>query len=211
MLRNLTFACTLIAAALAAPLPITAAAATRSTSSVDDDGASFDPMVVYEEHGGRELAEETEETDGRKLAEVTNGAAATKKKVAGASGPGQMGVSSLRYKLSQSYCPTADATEKGLLACKNQELGHRVRSAKDEAAKKALVDERKALYAEAAKKSDADKKKAAADHKTMYSKAYGKYCAGAKSATDVCTNELMKKMYSGAKAIGGKKAKKKKD
>merc|ERR1712054_609375 len=132
------------------------------------------------------------------------------KKVAGASGPGQMGISSLRYKLSQSYCPTADTTEKGLLACKNQEIGLKVRAAgKDEAAKKKLVDERKALYAEAAQKSEADKKKAAADHKTMYSKAYSKYCAGAKLTSDVCTNELMKKMYGGAKVIGAKKAKKK--
>ena len=43
--------------------------------------------------------------------------------VAGASGPGQMGLPALRYKLSQAYCPTAAETEQSLLACKNYTLG----------------------------------------------------------------------------------------
>lgn len=205
MLRTLVCVCS-AAAAIAAPVflePMSTAAAAAHASSFDvGDSSSFDPLVMYEE--GRHLAEESE---GRELAETT---IASTKKVAGASGPGQMGISSLRYKLSQSYCPHADSAEQSLLACKNQEIGRKVRAAKEDAVKKKLVEERKALYAAAAKQSDADKKKAAADHKVFYAKAYGKYCAGANSASDVCTNELMKKMYGGAAAIGAKKAKKKK-
>merc|ERR1711934_1245297 len=99
---------------------------------------------------------------GREMGETIT---ASTKKVAGASGPGQMGISSLRYKLSQSYCPSADSSAQALLACRNQEIGRKVRAAKEDAEKKKLVEERKALYAAAAKESDATKKKAAADHK----------------------------------------------
>jgi hypothetical protein len=208
MLGNLVFVCAL-ASALALPVSIepTATAAAR-TFEFEHDAASFDPMVAYEEQG-RQLEEE--ETEGRQLAEATKSTAAPKpKKVAGASGPGQMGISSLRYKLSQSYCPSADEAEKALLACQNHQLGVKVKGSKDEAAKKKIVEERKELYAAAAAKPDAEKKKAAADHKDMYSKAFSKYCVGAHSSSDVCTNEMMTKMYGGAKPTGAKKALKEK-
>ena len=102
--------------------------------------------------------------------------------------------------------------EKSLLACQNFEISRRVRAAKDDAEKKRLIDSRKALYADAAKKSDAEKKQAAADHKQLYSKAFSKYCASAPTTSDVCSHELMKKMYGGGmgsgQAVGAKKAKK---
>ena len=202
MLRTIVVAYA-TATALAAPVWVESMPTVPSV----DDFASFDPMAAYDE--GRLLAEEL---DGRQLAETTAAATAKAKKPAGASGPGQMGVSGLRYKLSQSYCPTADSVEKGLLACKNQALGAKVRASKDESAKKQLTEERKALYAEASKMNDADKKKAGADHKKLYVKAYAKYCAGPPSAhADVCQNDLMKKMYAGtsSKIMGAKKAAKK--
>merc|ERR1719502_367029 len=113
-----------------------------------------------------------------------------------------MGLSALRYKLSQSYCPTAEPAEKNLLACKNYEFSSKIRSSKDDAEKKRLGEERKAMYTEAGKKTDAEKKTAAAAHKKLYSAAFSKYCAGANASGDLCKNEMMTKMYGGAKAIG---------
>jgi len=202
MLRNLVFACAL---AVAISLPVTiepTVAETAARTFEFDDGASFDPMAALD---GRQLEEEI---DGRQLAETTTASTATKKP-SGASGPQMAGLSSLRYKLSQSYCPSAGEAEKVLLACKNLAISQKVRQAKDETEKRRLVDERKALYTAATKKPEAEKKKAAEDHKAMYSKAFGKYCAS-KATSDVCTNELMSKMYGGAKTMGVKKAKKKK-
>merc|ERR1719453_1330233 len=101
-----------------------------------------------------------------------------------------MGVSAHRFKLSQSYCPTADASEKELLACKNYEISKAIRATSD----------------------DAEKKAAGAAHKVFFSKAYGKYCGASdkNAASEVCTNSTMKTMYGGATAIGARKAKKQK-
>lgn len=211
MLRVL-LATAAFAIALAAPI---------SFEAIEFDAASdlafdraFDPTAVFAfAADGRQLAEDEyelmsiTEPAGRQLAETATPTAT--KKVAGASGPGQMGISSLRYKLSQSFCPSADDASKTLLACKNYEISHAIRATKETAEKAKLGEQRKALYAEAAKKSDAEKKQAAADHKQLYSKAFAKYCVGAPTS-DVCTNELMKKMYGSAKPVGAKKAKKKK-
>ena len=66
-----------------------------------------------------------------------------------------------------------------------------------------------ALYAAAAAKNDTDKKAAGAAHKSLYSKAFAKFCAADPNAkSETCTNEMMKKMYGGATAVGARKAKK---
>merc|ERR1719230_2284207 len=62
------------------------------------DDTAFDPVNAYEAHIDEE---------GRRLATSTataTGSGTPKKKVAGASGPGQAGLSALRFKLSQSFC-----------------------------------------------------------------------------------------------------------
>jgi len=111
-----------------------------------------------------------------------------------------------RYKLAQAVCPTADATpfEKELLACKNYEISHKMKGASEEL-KKTLGEARKALYTAAAAKPAEEKKKGAAAHKVFYTKAYAKYCA-THATTDTCTNEVMKKMYSGERRKRVKKA-----
>merc|ERR1711990_980331 len=118
------------------------------------------------------------------------------------------GLSELRFKLAQSICPKATDAEKALLACKAFQLARKIKAAKEDGDKKKLGEERKALYAEAAKMTDADKKAAAAAHKELYAKAYGSYCGGsaATAASDVCSNEMMKKMYGGVKPVGVRKA-----
>jgi len=106
-----------------------------------------------------------------------------------------------RYKLSQHACPTAEDSEKALLACKNYEISHKIKGAGEEQ-KKVLGEERKKLYSEAAAKPTEVKKAAGVAHKVFFAKAFAKYCAE-KPASDVCANETMKKMYG----AGGEKRK----
>ena len=95
-----------------------------------------------------------------------------------------------------------------LRVAQNYEINKKIKATSDEAEKKRLVEERKTLYGVAAAKSAEEKKAAGAAHKQLYSKAYGKYCVAANAASEVCTNELMKKMYGGPIVMGAKKAKK---
>ena len=119
------------------------------------------------------------------------------------------GLAALRLKLSQSFCASEQATdtEKGLLPCKNVEISTKIKATTDTTEKKKLTEARKALYTAAAAKTDAEKKSAAMTYKALYTKAFGTYCS-TNAASDVCTNESMKKMYGGSATA--KKAKKKK-
>jgi len=194
MLRTLAFAFA---------FACTSALGTTTIDELPLDVASHDPMAIYEMSAvGNALA-----SVGRQLAEVIASTPAAKpKKPSGASGPGQMGISALRYKLSQAYCPTADAKDKSLLACKNFEISKKVRATTDVEEKKRLGDERKALYTAASKTSAADKKAAAEAHKNFYSRAFKQLCSRSPTS-DVCTNDLMKNMYGGDAAVGAKKLK----
>merc|ERR1711988_1240973 len=62
--------------------------------------------------------------------------------------------------------------------------------------KKSLMAQKMQLYRDANAKSETEKKAATVAAKTLYTKAYAKYCVGTKLTSDpVCTNDLMKKMY----------------
>jgi len=104
---------------------------------------------------------------------------------------------SFRFKFSSAYCPTASESEKQLLACKNFELSQRLKSA-DDTTKKTIAEEKKKMFAAAAAKGTEEKKTALAAHKAMFTKAYAMYC-GNKASDEACSNELMKKLYSGEK------------
>jgi hypothetical protein len=103
----------------------------------------------------------------------------------------------------------------------NLELKNKIKKASDDAEKKRLGDERKALYTAAVAKSDGEKKATAMAHKLLFSKAWRTHC-GAHTTDAMCSNETMKKLYGGAAhkagakpkgasgASGAKKSKKKK-
>ena len=119
------------------------------------------------------------------------------------------GLSQMRFKLAQAICPNrATPAEKALLACKAFELARKIKGAKDEVDKQRFGEERKALYAEAAAMSDADKTVAAAAHKDLYARAFSGFCGGAAvtAASEMCTNEMMRRMYGGFKPIGQRMA-----
>ena len=139
-----------------------------------------------------------ESVDGtmRQLAEMVSGASSS----SSASKSSASHHSAFRYKLSAAYCPNADAVEKELLACKNFAIGSKMKSVKDETEKKALSEERKKLYAAQGSKSAEEKKASAMAHKALFTKAYALFCSKASHAQqETCTNEEMKKLYSGAK------------
>jgi len=102
-----------------------------------------------------------------------------------------------RLKLSGAFCPSASEAEKSLLACRNFELSKKLKSASDDT-KKALLDEKKKLYAAAAAKPEEEKKASLAAHRAMFTKAFAAYCPS-RPTDEACTNELMKKLYSGEK------------
>jgi len=111
-----------------------------------------------------------------------------------------------RLKYSSAACPSAEEAEKSLLACRNFELTQRLKSAGSDSAKKAISEEKKKMYAAASAKSTDEKKTVAAAHKVLYTKGFSKFCA-MNAADEACTNDLMKKLYSGAS--GSKKRSKK--
>lgn len=112
-----------------------------------------------------------------------------------------------RYKLAQSFCPEADAADKALLACRNYEISRQMKAASNEAEKKKLSEARKSLYSAAAAKPESEKKTAAAALKGFYVKAWRRFCQD-NALNEVCSSELMKKMYGGSKPLGARKAKK---
>lgn len=93
-----------------------------------------------------------------------------------------------------------------LLACKNYELSHKMKSGVSEDQKKVLGEERKKLYSAAASRSEEEKKSSMVAHKGFFTRAYAKFCSE-KPTTDVCTDLYMKKNYGGEKPFR-KKAKK---
>merc|ERR1719409_339815 len=157
-------------------------------------------VIISDDHDHLDLfADASLAAEGRQLAETTMASTATPKTKT------TPGLSQMRFKLAQQFCPTASDAEKGLLACKAFAIATQIKTAKEETEKKKLTEQRKALYAEAAKMTDSDKKAAGAAHKAMYQKAYGSFCGEHKS-NSVCINDTMKKMYGGMKAIGQAKA-----